>query len=101
MGQKAYHILPIIMKVQIKMGCYFTHIRISLNFDLDNFNTILVGASVGRTTLDNVLFISNKDIHPLDLGLPLRGASSRDSVALIPRKIFPAVLQVIAKFGNT
>lgn len=87
-----YHIPPVIMEVQIKMSYNFSHIRISWNFDLDNFNTILVGASVGGTILDSVLSISSKDTRPLDPIIPLIGANFRESVALIPRKMFPAIL---------
>lgn len=88
-----HHIPPIIMEVQIKMSYNFSHIRLdSWNFDLDSFNTILVGASVGGTILDSVLSISSKVTRPLDPIIPLIGANSRESVALIPRKMFPAIL---------
>lgn len=59
-----------------------------------------MGASVGRTVLGNVLSISGKDTHPLDPVIPLLRSNSRESVALVPSKMFPAELLVIAKFGN-
>lgn len=59
-----------------------------------------MGASVGRTVLGNVLSISGKDTLPLDPVIPLLRSNSRESVALVPSKTFPAELLVIAKFGN-
>lgn len=84
------------------MRYHFTPIRIRQYriSDLDNLNTLSVGASVGRTVLGNVLSISGKDTHPLDLVIPLISSNSRESVALVPSKMFPAELLVIAKFGN-
>lgn len=53
------------MEVQIKI---FSPIRIRQYqiFYLDNFNTLLVGATVGRTILGSVLSMSSKDTHSLD-----------------------------------
>jgi len=92
-GQKAYCVPPIMMEMQIKMRYHFMPLRIRQHQML-SWTTLIsfwVGTSVARSML-------GKDTHPLEVVIPLPGTDSRESIVAVVRKMFPAILLVIAKF---